>query len=377
MTADGDAVDALVGDLTGQARAERAELIEWLLARDFEPQQIGGALVPVLLAANRIIGDDGTHVSIDEICAGGGLDEEFLHRLHRAVGLPAASAADTPPSRADAESVLHARAFLDLGFDPDEVVAIVRVLVEGLGRAAETMRKAALQAVLRPGATEVQLAQSFERLASSLTPVLGPMITDLLYLQLRRSFETEAVTLAERATGSLPGAREMTVAFADLVGFTELGEVVAPEQLERTAARLAELAREVLVAPVRFVKTIGDAVMFVSPDPAALLHVVLELLSLAAGRELPRLRAGIATGWAVSHDGDWYGSPVNLASRLTDVARPGSVVTTTSLRDAVTGRGAGADRDALEWSALGAHDLKGVSGPVPLASVRRTGGAIR
>ncbi|MGH3645157.1 MAG: adenylate/guanylate cyclase domain-containing protein, partial [Mycobacterium sp.] len=107
------------------------------------------------------------------------------------------------------------------------------------------------------------------------------------------------------------------------------------------------------------------------------LHVVLELLSLAAGRELPRLRAGIATGWAVSHDGDWYGSPVNLASRLTDVARPGSVVTTTSLRDAVTGRGAGADRDALEWSALGAHDLKGVSGPVPLASVRRTGGAIR
>ena len=48
-------------------------------------------------------------------------------------------------------------------------------------------------------------------------------------------------------------------------------------------------------APVRFVKTIGDAVMFVSPDPAALLHVVLELLALAGGRELPRLRAGIAT----------------------------------------------------------------------------------
>ena len=52
-------------------------------------------------------------------------------------------------------------------------------------------------------------------------------------------------------------------------------------------------------------------------------------------------------------------------------------MTTTWVRDAVTGRGARAERDALEWSALGSHDLKGVSGPVPLASVRRTGGAIR
>ena len=51
------------------------------------------------------------------------------------------------------------------------------------------------------------------------------------------------------------------MAFADLVGFTELREIVIPEGLERIANRLPELARDVVVSPVRFVKTVGDAVI--------------------------------------------------------------------------------------------------------------------
>jgi adenylate cyclase len=218
-------------------------------------------------------------------------------------------------SRADAESVVRSKALIDFGFDVDEVVGILRVLVDGLGHAAEAMRKAALRVVLRPGASELELATAMQDLAMNVAPLRGPMIEDLLHLTLRRSFETEAVNFTERSSGSLPGAREMTVAFADLVGFTELGEMVAPEELERVANRLAELARDVVVIPVRFVKTIGDAVMFVSSDPEKLLNVVLDLTSAAAEHGLPRLRVGIACGWAVSHARDWYGSPVNLASR--------------------------------------------------------------
>jgi adenylate cyclase len=355
----------LLSGLTGKAREERAELIKWLMARGFESAQIREALVPVLLSANQVIGGDGSRASVPQICAATGFDEQLLRRLHRAVGLPASDS--SPPLRSDAESVLSARAFIDLGFDADEVVAMVLVLVEGLGRAAETMRKAALKVVLQPGATEVQLAEAFEDLAHRLAPVLGPMVTDLLFLQLRRTWETEAVSLAERAAGSLPGAREMTVGFADIVGFTELGESVAPEQLERIANRLAELTRDVIVAPVRFVKTIGDAVMLVSSNPGLLLKVVLDLISLAAQHDLPRLRAGLASGWVVSHAGDWYGSPVNLASRITDVAAPGSVVTTDVVRAQLT-----ADH-TLEWSLLGGHALKGVNEDVQLATVRRRG----
>src|ERR1700736_5867203 len=141
--------------------------------------------------------------------------------------------------------------------------------------------------------------------------------------------------------------------------------MVAPEQLERIANRLAELARDVVVTPVRCIKAIGDAVMFVSSDPAQLLNVVLDLMSAAAQHELPRLRVGIASGWAVSHAGDWYGSPVNIASRITDAARPGDVVVAESVRQQVGGA------EDYEWSSLGGRTLRGVSLPVNLFAIRR------
>ena len=98
-----------------------------------------------------------------------------------------------------------------------------------------------------------------------------------------------------------------------------------PEELESLANRLSALARDVAAPPVHFIKTIGDAVMFVSTDAAALLRAALELLAAAEKEDLPQLRVGLAAGSAVRRAGDWFGSPVNLASRVTAVARPGSV----------------------------------------------------
>src|SRR6201999_2909853 len=102
-----------------------------------------------------------------------------------------------------------------------------------------------------------------KELVGQIPPMLGPMIQDMLFMQLRHAMETEAVNAGERAAGKpLPGARQITVAFADLVGFTRLGEVVSAEELGYLPNRLAALARDVTVPPVRFIKTIGDAVMF-------------------------------------------------------------------------------------------------------------------
>ena len=63
--------------------------------------------------------------------------------------------------------------------------------------------------------------------------------------------------------------------------------------------------------------------MFVSPEPAPLVAVALALVDAVAGRGLPSLRAGIAVGPALLRAGDFYGHSVNLASRVTGVARPG------------------------------------------------------
>jgi adenylate cyclase len=158
----------------------------------------------------------------------------------------------------------------------------------------------------------------------------------------------------------------VTIAFADLVGFTRLGEAVPPEELEGLAHRLADLAREVAVQPVRFIKTIGDEVMLVSPDPIALLDAVLDLVDATDDDEdFPTLRVGVATGMAVSRAGDWFGRPVNLASRVTGAARPGSILVAESAREAI-----GDDR-RFTWSFAGGRHLKGIKSEVKVFRARR------
>ena len=221
----------LLDGLDGQAREERAELVAWLLDQDFSVERIRKAISAMLLPAGRVIGDDGTYVSAREICAETGIDMELLKRLQRAFGLPRVDDPDVAVYlRADGEAAARAKLFVDVGLRPDQVVTVARVLGDGLAQAAEVMRQAALEAVLQPGVTELQIAQAYEALVRQISPLLGPMIEDLLRLQLRHSLETEAVNAAERAAGTLPGARQVAVAFADLVGFTRLGEAVPAEE---------------------------------------------------------------------------------------------------------------------------------------------------
>jgi adenylate cyclase len=159
---------------------------------------------------------------------------------------------------------------------------------------------------------------------------------------------------------------EIGVCFADLVDFTRLGEDIDPVELGQVAGRLTDLALEVTVPPVRLVKTIGDAVMLVSPrDVDALLETALSLLERAEqeGEEFPQVRIGVASGEALGRAGDWYGRPVNLASRVTAYARPGTVLATNEVADAASGD--------YNWSKAGIRRFKGIREPVGLQRVRR------
>jgi adenylate cyclase len=213
---------------------------------------------------------------------------------------------------------------------------------------------------MRPGATEIEVARASEELAGKCVPRIGPMIQELFFVELRHSLQTEAVHAAERSPGRILGARQISVAFADLTEFTRLGEALQPEELEHVASRLAELARDVASAPVRFIKTIGDAVMLVSSDAAALLGSALELHAAAAAHGLPSLRIGLAWGRAVSRAGDWFGSPVNVASRITQFAQPGTVLVAESARDVI------ARSPGIEWESVGTQRFKGVDSEVKL-----------
>jgi len=120
--------------------------------------------------------------------------------------------------------------------------------------------------------------------------------------------------------------------------------------------------------PVRLVKTIGDAAMLASPEPEPLLDVALALLEAAdaEGEDFPHLRVGSAIGPALNRAGDWFGRPVNLASRITAIARPGSLLAERELREAAP--------DSYRWSYAGERRLRGVREPVPLFRARRIDG---
>ena len=112
------------------------------------------------------------------------------------------------------------------------------------------------------------------------------------------------------------------------------------------------LAGDVVEPPVRLVKTIGDAVMLVSPESTRSLDVALHLDdAAAAGRAFPQLRVGVAGGPAVAPQGDWYGRPVNLASRVTASRGPAAC--------SPRARSATRRADAVRWSAAGARTVKG------------------
>ena len=363
-------ISDLLDGLTGRARAERAELILWLFEQGITAEEIRGSFAPMLLAARRILGDDGSHISARQISDEVGIELDQLLRFQRASGLPQVDDPDAAVfMRPDGDTAVHIKRFLDLGIDPEQMLTVVRVLAEGLSNAAEVMRSAALGPVFHPGVTELEIAKGFQALVSQAAPLLGPMIQDMLLLQLRHVAETDAINANERRAGApLPGARLVACAFADLVGFTRLGEELPPEGIEQLSNRLAEIAREVVVAPVRLIKTIGDAVMFVSTDTAALLDVMLGLVAATEADELlPQLRVGVAHGSAVSRAGDWFGSPVNLASRVTSAARPGAVLVSESAREQI------GEDDRYRWSFAGSRRLRGVISDVRLYRVRPAG----
>ncbi|MEO6794627.1 MAG: adenylate/guanylate cyclase domain-containing protein [Mycobacterium sp.] len=359
----------LLNGLHGAVRAERADLIEWLLGQGITAEEIRSSVSPMLLASRRLIGDDGSYVSARQISESAGVDLELLQRLQRAVGLPWVDDPDAPVQmRADGSIAEHARRFMDTGIDAEHALQTLRVLADGFSHAADVMRSTMLAAIVKPGATELEIAQRSQQMVAALAPLLGSFVEDMLLMQLRHQLDIDAVNAGERLAGApLPGARQVTVAFADLVGFTRLGEMVPPEELVRLADRLAVLGRDIAVPPVRFIKTIGDAVMFVCPDPAPMVEAVLKLIEAAeADDKMPRLRAGIASGEAVSRVGDWFGSPVNLASRVTGVARPGTVLVTEPVRVALT------ESAAFRWSFAGGRHLKGIKDEVNLFRARHS-----
>jgi class 3 adenylate cyclase len=119
-----------------------------------------------------------------------------------------------------------------------------------------------------------------------------------------------------------------TFLFADLVGYTAVTEAVG----DGAAADLAREFRRTMCAlgrdhGARQVKSMGDGVMIWVGDAGEAVSLAAETLDRVGTRaDLRPVRIGLHTGPAVRRGGDWYGSAVNVAARLADLAEPNEVL---------------------------------------------------
>jgi adenylate cyclase len=297
-----------------------------------------------------------------------GIPLEYMMAAREAAGLARPDPDEMTYSEADLENTRIISALRSYGIPDEGLLEITRVLGRGLAQGAEVIRSVAADAFLEGGITEYELARRNAEAACRFLPELAPLLQYILTLHLRDVVRNQMISQEELAAGVSRSTSNVFVGFADIVGFTRLGERVEIGELGALGARLTELALRHTRPPTRLVKTIGDAVMFVAPSAGPLLHTVLDLVERAEqeAEDFPELRGGVATGMAISREGDWYGPPVNLASRVTGVARPGSVLATGEVRDAAL--------DGYSWSRAGAWELKGLKRRVSLYRVRKPAG---
>jgi adenylate cyclase len=360
------AAEGLLDGLEGEQREERLALLEELAAENVPLSELrrGTANGTVIfLPADRVIVGGERYTSM-QVAQMSGIELDFLVSVRRAMGLPIPDPDDPVYTEADLEQTRMIHVGRAAGISDEDLLELMRVLGRGLSQAAESLRALPLKLILKPGMSEAELAQQYGRAAGQLYPLVNPLVSNLLSLHLRHATQSEVISAMERSGGKLPGSRDVAVCFADLVGFTRLGEEVPADELGRLAVRLEALAGDAIDGPVRLVKTIGDAAMLASPEPEPLLDAALSLIDAAEseGEDFPQLRAGAAMGQALSRAGDWFGRPVNLASRITSVARPGSLLVEGELRESIDG--------PYQWSFAGERHLRGIRGQVPLYRAR-------
>ena len=242
-----------------------------------------------------------------------------------------------------------------------DVIEAARVFSQGAAQAADSVRRLVGDALLRPGDSEHTVGLRYAEAADELAPLVPQLLDYQFRGHLRDGIRRALITEEEREAGTLAGTEDVAVAFADLVDYTRLGEQLAAEDVGRIASELAKLAVAAVRLPVRLVKMIGDAAMFVSPDAARLVETLAELRDRvdASRPALPRIRAGVAYGPATMRGGDWFGSTVNLASRIADTARPDQILASESVQ---------AQAPDLGWKRRRNRRLKGVEGRVRVFS---------
>jgi adenylate cyclase len=359
--------EGLLEGVSGDAREARLELLRALADDGASVEDLRDAVreqrLALLPVERALVGE--LRYTIEEVAAEAGLDVDFLAKELQALGLPTPDPGEKALTESDLEAARRSRLFREVGLPDDGIFEVARVIGNSMARLAAANMGLIAEVYRKPGDTERDLGFRFAEIARTLSPVLGSTMEYVFERHLHELVRQVMLSQEEIESGQAQNAQEIAVGFADLVGFTRLGERLDVGEIGEVSGRLTELATSSAQSPVRLVKTIGDAAMMVSPSPPDLLEAIVGLVAAIEDDEvLPSAKAGAAWGLAMPRGGDWYGSPVNLASRITDTARPGSVLVTEELAEK-------GGEDAFRFSNAGRQHFKGISGTVKVLRARR------
>ena len=305
-------------------------------------------------------------IDLDEAARRTGLEPELIERLMALLGTPVAG--EHALTEQDVDAMAGLARVLGAGFPLVALLQLVRVYARALRAIAEAeVRLFHLyvhEPLIREGVDADEMAEEMEGLAGDLLPLTTPLMEYIHTRYLRFYIEQDVVghMEAEFEGDRQIGRVSMAFAFIDLTGFTRYTEEEGDEEALDLVERFVETVEATLPAEATIVKTIGDEVMIVSPDPTTLTEWAVGFLGLF--QERPQPRVGIHFGTAVYREADYFGTDVNLSHRVVARALGGEVLVTRTVVDAI------GSSDYLEFDPIGATELKGFPEPAELFSAR-------
>lgn len=270
-----------------------------------------------------VLGEQPT-LTREEMTAAAGLTVEQARPFWRAMGF-----ADVGEARAftprDLECLMLVAGWVLAGqLDEATALELVRAIGQTTARLADwqvgTMTRVLIERGQHP---------DLEAVGTGLADVL-PGFETLLAHTWRRHLAAVIGRGLDSVDAAVDGLEGIvgSVGFADIAGFTRLARGMADEDLAGMVHAFETGAADIVAAHGgRLVKTLGDEVMFIALDVEQAVAIAVDMHGLTApGPEVLNLRIGLATGRIIMRMGDVYGDTVNVASRLTAVARPGSTL---------------------------------------------------
>lgn len=313
-----------------------------------------------------LLGGEPCYDSI-EVAARAGVDPVLAARLWRAVGFP-----DVEPGRAwftdadvEALSLVARLARTGVG-DIELTVHLARVVGSSMARVAEAQIDALESLVEGPlreaGMSGEEVAVAMLTFMANLLPEWSRMLDYVHHRHLEAAVKRTALWRDETRSSD----RSLVVGFVDLVGFTALSQQLAERELYEVVDRFESSAYDTVAGHGgRVVKMIGDEVMFVNDDTPSAAFTALELAEAYADENsVTNVRAGLASGPVLAREADYFGPVVNLASRMVNIALPGTAVVADAVHTALE------DHPAFRFKAMRPRRLKGI-GSTPLWVLRR------